>query len=101
MPRKILLITDIGSDIDDVWCFLALAHLQEQRHVRIVGIVTTGGNVSARAMIARRWALGGPLSMRPLLFTRRGPASQPARRGLFGTGSPRRKPQRRHAQEHQ
>jgi len=56
MPRKILLITDIGSDIDDVWCFLALAHLQEQRHLRIVGIVTTGGNVSARAMIARRWA---------------------------------------------
>ena len=54
--RKILLVTDIGSDIDDIWCFLVLAHLQAEGRVQVVGIVTTGGNVRTRAKLARRWA---------------------------------------------
>ena len=61
--RKILLVTDIGSDIDDIWCFLVLAHLQAEGRVQVVGIVTTGGNVRTRAKLARRWAKALSLSL--------------------------------------
>ena len=53
---QVLLITDIGSDVDDIWCLLALAALQREGLLRVVGIVTTGGNCRTRALLARRWA---------------------------------------------
>jgi inosine-uridine nucleoside N-ribohydrolase len=56
-PRKVLLVTDIGSDVDDIWCLLVLAQLQEQGTVKVVGIVTTGGNCQTRKRLAQRWAL--------------------------------------------
>ena len=54
--RKVLIITDIGSDVDDVLCLLALSEMQNMGQVSVIGIVTTGGNTQTRAMIARRWS---------------------------------------------
>ena len=54
--RKLLLVTDIGSDVDDVLCLLVLAEMQKMGQVSVIGIVTTGGNTQTRAMIARRWS---------------------------------------------
>ena len=51
-----LLVTDIGSDVDDVLCLLALSEMQNMGQVSVIGIVTTGGNTQTRAMIARRWS---------------------------------------------
>lgn len=48
---KILLDTDIGSDIDD--CF-ALAYLLCQKDIDIMGITTTGGKSHLRAQLASR-----------------------------------------------
>lgn len=48
---KILLDTDIGSDIDD--CF-ALAYLLSRKDVEILGITTTGGKSHLRAQLAHR-----------------------------------------------
>jgi hypothetical protein len=56
-PRRVLIMTDVGSDIDNVWCSLAFANVQGQGHVRVVGIVTTGGNVPrtlSRELLAGR-----------------------------------------------
>ncbi len=49
--RKILVDTDIGSDIDD--CF-ALAYLLSQKDIEIMGITTTGGKSHLRAQLAHR-----------------------------------------------
>ena len=48
---KILLDTDIGSDIDD--CF-ALAYLLSREDIEILGITTTGGKSHLRAQLASR-----------------------------------------------
>ena len=48
---KILLDTDIGSDIDD--CF-ALAYLLSREDIEILGITTTGGKSHLRAQLANR-----------------------------------------------
>ena len=49
--QKILMDTDIGSDIDDALALLLLIHLQE---VELVGVTTVYGKVELRAKIARR-----------------------------------------------
>ncbi len=49
MPVKILLDTDIGSDIDDAVC---LAYLLAQPECRLLGITTVSGEAGKRAMLA-------------------------------------------------
>lgn len=49
MPIKILLDTDIGTDIDDAVC---LAYLLAQPQCELVGITTVTGEVVKRAMLA-------------------------------------------------
>ena len=50
-PVKILLDTDIGSDIDDALALLLLLHLPD---VDIVGVTTVYGNVDVRAKVAKK-----------------------------------------------
>jgi purine nucleosidase len=49
MPTKILLDTDIGSDIDDAVC---LAYLLAQKECELLGITTVTGEARQRAMMA-------------------------------------------------
>ena len=49
MPTKVLLDTDIGSDIDDAVC---LAYLLAQPKCELLGITTVGGEADKRAMLA-------------------------------------------------
>lgn len=49
MPEKILLDTDIGSDIDDAVC---LAYLLKQPQCDLLGITTVSGEPARRAMLA-------------------------------------------------
>jgi purine nucleosidase len=49
--RRVILDTDIGSDIDDALALLLLLHL---RDVEVLGVTTVYGNVGLRAKIARR-----------------------------------------------
>ncbi len=49
--KKVLLDTDIGSDIDDALALLLLLHLSD---VELVGVTTVYGKVDLRARIARR-----------------------------------------------
>ena len=49
MPEKILLDTDIGSDIDDAVC---LAYLLSQPKCELLGITTVSGETEKRAMLA-------------------------------------------------
>lgn len=49
MPIKILLDTDIGSDIDDAVC---LAYLLAQNECDLLGITTVSGEADKRAMLA-------------------------------------------------
>ncbi|GIK40357.1 MAG: nucleoside hydrolase [Chloroflexota bacterium] len=49
MPIKLLLDTDIGSDIDDAVC---LAYLLAQPECELLGITTVSGEVDKRAMLA-------------------------------------------------
>ncbi len=49
MPVKVLLDTDIGSDIDDAVC---LAYLLAQPECRLLGITTVSGEADKRAMLA-------------------------------------------------
>src|SRR6266508_535894 len=49
MPEKILLDTDIGTDIDDAVC---LAYLLAQPQCELLGITTVTGEVDKRAMMA-------------------------------------------------
>jgi purine nucleosidase len=49
MPTKILLDTDIGSDIDDAVC---LAYLLAQPECELLGITTVTGEADKRAMLA-------------------------------------------------
>ena len=51
-PRPVLLITDIGRDIDDT---LALLTLLGSKNVELVGVVTSGGCSLARTGVARGW----------------------------------------------
>ena len=50
-PMKILLDTDIGSDIDDALALLLLLHLPD---VEIVGVTTVYGDVGIRAKVAKK-----------------------------------------------
>ena len=50
-PVKILLDTDIGSDIDDALALLLLLHLPD---VEIVGVTTVYGDVDIRAKVAKK-----------------------------------------------
>jgi inosine-uridine nucleoside N-ribohydrolase len=49
MPIKVLLDTDIGSDIDDAVC---LSYLLSQPRCELLGITTVTGEAEKRAMIA-------------------------------------------------
>lgn len=49
MTAKILLDTDIGSDLDDSVC---LAYLLSQPKCELLGITTVSGDVNKRAMLA-------------------------------------------------
>jgi purine nucleosidase len=49
MPTKVLLDTDIGSDIDDAVC---LAYLLAQPECELLGITTVSGEADKRAMLA-------------------------------------------------
>lgn len=49
MSEKILLDTDIGSDIDDALC---LAYLLAQPRCQLLGITTVSGQVEERARLA-------------------------------------------------
>lgn len=51
-PPPVLIITDVGKDIDDTLALLYLAHLHQQRRIRLVGVVATGGRNHARARAA-------------------------------------------------
>ena len=51
MTKRILLDTDIGSDIDDALALLLLLHMQD---VELLGVTTVYGNVELRAKIAKR-----------------------------------------------
>jgi inosine-uridine nucleoside N-ribohydrolase len=51
-PTPVLLITDIGRDIDDT---IALFVLRALPSTKCVGLVTTGGSTPKRAMQARAW----------------------------------------------
>jgi len=49
----ILLITDIGRDIDDTLALLAIKGYEDV--IELVGVVATGGNGANRAYLARAW----------------------------------------------
>ncbi|MBM4082680.1 MAG: nucleoside hydrolase, partial [Planctomycetes bacterium] len=49
MPTKVILDTDIGSDIDDAVC---LAYLLAQPECELLGITTVTGEADKRAMMA-------------------------------------------------
>lgn len=52
--RKVLVVTDIGADIDDTLALLYLARLVQQRRIELVGVVTSGGSTVRRARLASR-----------------------------------------------
>eukprot|EP00566_Odontella_aurita_P004990 CAMPEP_0113581674 /NCGR_PEP_ID=MMETSP0015_2-20120614/31444_1 /TAXON_ID=2838 /ORGANISM="Odontella" /LENGTH=616 /DNA_ID=CAMNT_0000486169 /DNA_START=68 /DNA_END=1915 /DNA_ORIENTATION=- /assembly_acc=CAM_ASM_000160 len=49
----VLIITDVGKDVDDTLALLYLARQSQRRIVNIVGVVTTGGRNAERAQVAR------------------------------------------------
>ena len=51
----ILLLTDIGRDIDDTLALIALQGLQRRGKIRLVGVVGTGGAGIDRARVVRWW----------------------------------------------
>jgi inosine-uridine nucleoside N-ribohydrolase len=53
--RKVLIITDIGRDIDDTLALCALNGLMKQKKMQLVGVVTSGGNGVLRAQVVRGW----------------------------------------------
>ena len=55
LPRPVLIITDIGRDIDDTLAFLTLQGLLQQHKAQLVGVVTSGGQGEQRARVVRRW----------------------------------------------
>lgn len=54
-PRPVLVLTDIGRDIDDTLAMLALNGLRRSDKICIVGVVTCGGAAATRARVARGW----------------------------------------------
>ena len=82
MTHKILLDTDIGSDIDDA---IALAYLLAQPQCELLGITTVTGEPEKRAMMASaQCKLAGknipiyPGAAEPLLIAQRQPESPQA-----------------------
>lgn len=82
MTHKILLDTDIGSDIDDA---IALAYLLAQPQCELLGITTVTGEPEKRAMMASaQCKLAGktipiyPGAAEPLLITQRQPKAPQA-----------------------
>lgn len=51
----VLMLTDIGRDIDDTVALIALANYQREGLLRLVGVVATGGVGKHRAVLARDW----------------------------------------------
>ena len=52
---KVIMVTDIGRDIDDTIALLVCLSLHKQKKIQICGIVGTGGAGFARACICRWW----------------------------------------------
>lgn len=62
MPRRIILDTDIGTDVDDA---LALAFALRHPEIDLAAVTTVSGDTSVRGQIAARLlALAGPLAGR-------------------------------------
>ena len=55
LPRPVLVLTDIGRDIDDTLAMLTLNGLRRQGKIEIVGVVTAGGAAATRARLVRGW----------------------------------------------
>jgi purine nucleosidase len=73
MPKRIILDTDIGSDIDDAF---ALALAVSSPELELVGVTTVHGAVEKRARIARK------------LLNQAGAAEVPVIPGFRGCGNP-------------
>ena len=54
-PIPVLLVTDIGRDIDDTVALLALSTYQMMGRVKLVGAIATGGAGRRRAQLTRFW----------------------------------------------
>lgn len=55
-PTPLLLVTDIGRDIDDTVALLSIStYEREEGLVKLVGVVATGGVGESRARLARFW----------------------------------------------
>ena len=54
-PARLLLITDIGDDIDDLLALLTAMALHHLGVVRLVAVVTCGGHTLLRAATVRFW----------------------------------------------
>ena len=55
VPRPVLVITDIGCDIDDTLALCAINGLRRLNKIQLVGVATSGGNNRVRARVARGW----------------------------------------------
>jgi purine nucleosidase len=71
-PRKVILDTDIGDDIDDAY---ALALLTSLPNVRLLGVTTTYGQTRERAEVAAKLLKAIGRSEVPVYAGRRGPAA--------------------------
>ena len=54
-PIPLLMLTDIGRDIDDTLALLALIGYHASHRLKIVGIIATGGANLSRACIVSGW----------------------------------------------
>lgn len=54
-PVPVLLVTDIGRDIDDTVALACLSSYEAEGSVKLVGLVATGGLGESRARLARFW----------------------------------------------
>lgn len=53
-PRKVVLVTDLGRDVDDTMCLHMLAHEQfENKSLELVGVITCGGSTVESACIGQ------------------------------------------------
>ena len=83
MPVKVILDTDIGSDIDDAVC---LAYLLSNPECRLMGVTTVSGQADKRAMLASALCnVAGkdvpiyPGAEEPLIGRQKQPVAQQAR----------------------
>jgi len=54
-PIPMLLVTDIGRDIDDTVAMIALSTYESEGFFKLVGVIATGGAGEERARVTRFW----------------------------------------------